>query len=161
MKVTVVAVSLGVACLVGCGGTPMGQWAGAVELAESAPTQVYSWESVPWVVTVVEHAITERHTEAEIALHTRGPENIQRKNITTIHYEPITIEVGMGMSKGFYELIAHNQVDCRETTTCPVLLLKMNAALTPTNYDLALGPGESGRLEEVSSLQLTWVLSTP
>lgn len=32
-----------------------------------------------------------------------GPENIQKKSISTINYEPVTLEVGMGMSKGFYQ----------------------------------------------------------
>ena len=31
---------------------------------------------------------------------------IQRKHISTINYEPITVEVGMGMSKGSYEWIS-------------------------------------------------------
>ena len=31
---------------------------------------------------------------------------IQRKHISTISYEPITVEVGMGMSEGFYEWIS-------------------------------------------------------
>jgi hypothetical protein len=29
-----------------------------------------------------------------------GPDNIQRKHITTINFEPISVEVGMGMSRG-------------------------------------------------------------
>jgi phage tail-like protein len=45
------------------------------------------------------------NARAELATHQLGPTNAQRKNIATFNYEPITVEVGMGMSKGFYEWI--------------------------------------------------------
>ncbi len=43
--------------------------------------------------------------KGELSQHQLGPENIIKKNISTISYEDITIEVGMGMTKGFYEWI--------------------------------------------------------
>ena len=43
--------------------------------------------------------------KGEVATHSLGAENIQKKHLATIIHEPITIEVGMGMSKGFYEWI--------------------------------------------------------
>ncbi len=43
--------------------------------------------------------------KAEVATHNLGPENIQKKHIVGIIYEAITVEVGMGMSAGFYEWI--------------------------------------------------------
>ncbi len=43
--------------------------------------------------------------KAEVGTHQLGPSLIQKKNITTISYEDMTVEVGMGMSKGMYEWI--------------------------------------------------------
>lgn len=43
--------------------------------------------------------------KGELATHNLGPANIQKKHIVGIIYEPITFEVGMGMSAGFYEWI--------------------------------------------------------
>lgn len=43
--------------------------------------------------------------KGELATHNMGPENIIRKHIATIKHEDITVEVGMGMSKNFYEWI--------------------------------------------------------
>ena len=43
--------------------------------------------------------------KAEVASHDLGPDNIQKKHIVVIIYEPITVEVGMGMSASFYEWI--------------------------------------------------------
>lgn len=43
--------------------------------------------------------------KGELATHNLGPPNIQKKHIVSIIYEPITVEVGMGMSAGFYEWI--------------------------------------------------------
>ena len=45
------------------------------------------------------------YTKAELATHQLGPDNVQRKHITNVVYEPLTAKVGMGMSRGFYELI--------------------------------------------------------
>ncbi len=41
----------------------------------------------------------------ELARHQLGPDNVSKKYIAKIAYEDITIEVGMGMAKGFYEWI--------------------------------------------------------
>jgi hypothetical protein len=43
--------------------------------------------------------------KAEVGTHQLGPSLIQKKNITTISFEDMTVEVGMGMSKGMYEWI--------------------------------------------------------
>lgn len=43
--------------------------------------------------------------KAEVGTHQLGPSLIQKKNITTISYEDLSIDVGMGMSKGMYEWI--------------------------------------------------------
>lgn len=44
--------------------------------------------------------------KGELATHNLYSVNIQKKHIVGIIYEPITVEVGMGMSAGFYELIS-------------------------------------------------------
>jgi hypothetical protein len=41
----------------------------------------------------------------EVAVHQLGPDNVQKKNLATILYEPFTVEVGMGMTRGFWEWI--------------------------------------------------------
>lgn len=43
--------------------------------------------------------------KGEVASHNLGPDNIMKKHLATISYEPATFEVGMGMSKGLYEWI--------------------------------------------------------
>ena len=43
--------------------------------------------------------------KGKITTHNLGPDNIKKKHITTIKYEDITVEVGMGMSKGMYSWI--------------------------------------------------------
>ena len=43
--------------------------------------------------------------KGEVAVHQLGPDNIQKKHLATISYDPFTVEVGMGMSKMFYEWI--------------------------------------------------------
>jgi hypothetical protein len=43
--------------------------------------------------------------KGEVAVHQLGPENVQKKHLATIVHEPFTVEVGMGMSRGFYEWI--------------------------------------------------------
>ncbi len=42
----------------------------------------------------------------EVATDQRGRENVVKKHITKIAYEPFTVEVGMGMSNDFYEWIS-------------------------------------------------------
>ena len=43
--------------------------------------------------------------KGEVGTHQLGPALIQKKNLTTISYEDMTVEIGMGMSKGMYEWI--------------------------------------------------------
>ena len=43
------------------------------------------------------------HATAELATHNMGPNNYQKKNVTTIKYAPVKIRTGAGMSKGFWE----------------------------------------------------------
>ena len=43
--------------------------------------------------------------KAEVATHNLGPAQIQKKHISTINFEPITFECGLGMAKGCYEWI--------------------------------------------------------
>lgn len=43
--------------------------------------------------------------KGEVAVHQLGPDNIQKKHLATITHEPFTVEVGMGMSRGFYDWI--------------------------------------------------------
>ncbi len=43
--------------------------------------------------------------KGEVSVHELGPDNIQKKHISTINHEPFKVEVGMGMSEGFYEWI--------------------------------------------------------
>ncbi len=43
--------------------------------------------------------------KGELSVHELGPDNVQKKHISTISHEPFKVEVGMGMSKGFYEWI--------------------------------------------------------
>lgn len=45
------------------------------------------------------------NAKAELSQHQLGPDNLIKKNISTISFEDITIDVGMGMTKGFYEWI--------------------------------------------------------
>lgn len=45
------------------------------------------------------------NAKGEVAVHQLGPENIQKKHLATIVYEPFTVEVGMGMTKGFWSWI--------------------------------------------------------
>ena len=44
-------------------------------------------------------------TKAEVAVHNLGTDNVQTKHISTISHEPFTCEVGMGMTKSFYDWI--------------------------------------------------------
>jgi hypothetical protein len=41
----------------------------------------------------------------EVAVHQLGPDNVQKKHLATIKHEPFTVEVGMGMTRGFYDWI--------------------------------------------------------
>ncbi len=43
--------------------------------------------------------------KGEVAIHQLGPDNVQKKHLATIVHEPFTVEVGMGMSRLFYEWI--------------------------------------------------------
>lgn len=43
--------------------------------------------------------------KGEVAVHQLGPDNVQKKHLATIVHEPFTLEVGMGMSRSFYEWI--------------------------------------------------------
>ncbi|HET6610718.1 MAG TPA: hypothetical protein VFG83_01960 [Kofleriaceae bacterium] len=43
--------------------------------------------------------------KAEVAVHQLGPDNVQKKHIIGVNHEAFKIDVGMGMSKGFYEWI--------------------------------------------------------
>ena len=43
--------------------------------------------------------------KGEVATHNMGPDNVVKKHLATIKHEDITVEVGMGMSKNFYEWI--------------------------------------------------------
>lgn len=43
--------------------------------------------------------------KGEVATHNLGPDIYQKKHLSTIAYDPFTVEVGTGMSKGFYEWI--------------------------------------------------------
>ncbi|MEE9133459.1 MAG: phage tail protein, partial [Gemmatimonadota bacterium] len=43
--------------------------------------------------------------KGEVAVYNLGPENVQKKHLATITYDPFTLEVGMGMSAGFYDWI--------------------------------------------------------
>lgn len=43
--------------------------------------------------------------KGEVAVHQLGPDNVQKKHLATITHEPFKVEVGMGMSHGFYEWI--------------------------------------------------------
>jgi hypothetical protein len=44
-------------------------------------------------------------TKGEVAVHQLGPDNVQKKHLATIKHEPFTFEIGMGMSKTFYNWI--------------------------------------------------------
>jgi len=46
--------------------------------------------------------------EGEVSQHQLGPNNIIKKNITTIKYNPFTWEVGMGMSQAFYDWVSQS-----------------------------------------------------
>lgn len=50
-------------------------------------------------------SVTGGNIKGEVAVHQLGPDNVQKKHLATIVHEPITVEVGMGMSKSFYEWI--------------------------------------------------------
>ena len=50
-------------------------------------------------------SVTGGNIKGEVAVHQLGPDNIQKKHLATITHEPFTVEVGMGMSKAFYEWI--------------------------------------------------------
>lgn len=41
----------------------------------------------------------------QVATHNMGPDNIVKKHLATIQHQDISVEVGMGMSKNFYEWI--------------------------------------------------------
>jgi hypothetical protein len=43
--------------------------------------------------------------KGEVAVHQLGPDHLQKKHLATIKHEPFDVEVGMGMSAGFYEWI--------------------------------------------------------
>jgi T4-like virus tail tube protein gp19 len=43
--------------------------------------------------------------KGEVAVHQLGPNNLQKKHLATIVHEPFTVEVGMGMTRGFYDWI--------------------------------------------------------
>jgi len=43
--------------------------------------------------------------KGNVAVHQLGPDNVQKKHLATVECEPITCEVGMGMTKGFWEWI--------------------------------------------------------
>jgi hypothetical protein len=43
--------------------------------------------------------------KGEVTVHNLGPDIYQKKHLSTITYDPFTVEVGTGMSKGFYEWI--------------------------------------------------------
>ncbi|HTE55010.1 MAG TPA: phage tail protein [Kofleriaceae bacterium] len=43
--------------------------------------------------------------KAEVATHQLGPDNVQKKHLATISHEPFTVEVGMGMTRTFYDWI--------------------------------------------------------
>lgn len=43
--------------------------------------------------------------KAEVATHDLGPDSVTRKHASNIKYEDISVEVGMGMSKEFYDWI--------------------------------------------------------
>ncbi|GAB4514483.1 MAG: hypothetical protein Tsb0020_33020 [Haliangiales bacterium] len=44
-------------------------------------------------------------TEAEISVHNLGTTNLQKKNITNLKHNPVTMEVGMGMGKPLWDWI--------------------------------------------------------
>ena len=50
-------------------------------------------------------SVTGGNIKGEVAVHNLGPDPFQKKHLATIVHEPITCEVGMGMSKDFYEWI--------------------------------------------------------
>lgn len=43
--------------------------------------------------------------KGEVAVHQLGADNIQKKHLATITHEPFTVEIGMGMTRGFYDWI--------------------------------------------------------
>lgn len=43
--------------------------------------------------------------KGEVAVHQLSPDNVQKKHLATITHEPFTVEVGMGMTRGFYSWI--------------------------------------------------------
>jgi hypothetical protein len=43
--------------------------------------------------------------KGEVSVHELGPDNVQKKHISTISHDAFKVEVGMGMSQGFYEWI--------------------------------------------------------
>ncbi|MCA9675090.1 MAG: hypothetical protein H6709_20790 [Kofleriaceae bacterium] len=42
---------------------------------------------------------------AEVVVHNMGPTNVQMKHISTLKFEPFTLEIGMSMGKSLYEWI--------------------------------------------------------
>jgi hypothetical protein len=50
-------------------------------------------------------SVTGGNIKGNVATHQLGPDNIQKKHIATIEHEPFTVEVGMGMTRGFYDWI--------------------------------------------------------
>ena len=43
--------------------------------------------------------------KGELAVQNLGPGSVQKKHLATITYEAFTIDVGMGMTAGFYDWI--------------------------------------------------------
>jgi hypothetical protein len=50
-------------------------------------------------------SVTGGNIKGEVATHQLGPDNVQKKHLATIVHEPFTVEVGMGMTRGFYDWI--------------------------------------------------------
>ena len=50
-------------------------------------------------------SVTGGNIKGEVAVLNNGPDNVQKKHLATIVHEPFTVEVGMGMSEGFYKWI--------------------------------------------------------
>ena len=50
-------------------------------------------------------SVTGGNIKGEVAVHQLGPDNVQKKHLATITHEPFTVEVGMGMSRLFYDWI--------------------------------------------------------
>jgi phage tail-like protein len=51
------------------------------------------------------HSAEGGHATADVVTEKLGSNNITKKSVTNIKYEPITLNFGTGMSKGFYEWI--------------------------------------------------------